>query len=180
MENPSNSFEWMVFLTKKYLSMFLEGTWLTLYIAVLGTIFGFLLGYVIGIIQDMKINQGDTAFKRLLFKLLKCFATVYVEVFRDTPMIVQAMIIYYGIRQAGVNLTPVVAGILVTVLNTGAYMAETVRGGIGSIDLGQREGAWAMGMSPMKTMFYIGFKIFIIISTNRLCCHKQFLYRYNI
>ena len=55
----------------------------------------------------------------------------------------------------GVNMTPIVAGIIVTVLNTGAYMAETVRGGIGSIDQGQREGAWAMGMSPMKTMLYI-------------------------
>jgi putative lysine transport system permease protein len=90
-----------------------------------------------------------------LASFLKTIATAYVEIFRDTPMIVQAMIIYYGIRQAGVELTPVVAGILVTVLNTGAYMAETVRGGIGSIDLGQREGAWAMGMSPMKTMLYI-------------------------
>ena len=71
-------------------------------------------------------------------------------------MIVQAMIIYFGIRmQANIEITPINAGILVTVLNTGAYMAETVRGGIGSIDLGQREGAWAMGMSPMKTMLYI-------------------------
>jgi putative lysine transport system permease protein len=70
-------------------------------------------------------------------------------------MIVQAMIVYYGIRQLGVNMSPIFAGILVTVLNTGAYMAETVRAGIGSIELGQREGAWAMGMSPMKTMFYV-------------------------
>ena len=82
-------------------------------------------------------------------------AGAYVEVFRDTPMIVQAMIIYYGIRQLGVDMQPVFAGILVTLLNTGAYMAETVRAGIGSIDIGQREGAWAMGMSPMKTMLYI-------------------------
>lgn len=82
--------------------------------------------------------------------------TVYVEVFRDTPMIVQAMIVYYGIRQMGYeNLTPVFAGILVTVLNTGAYMGETVRAGIGSIDMGQREGAWAMGMSPFRTMLYV-------------------------
>ena len=80
---------------------------------------------------------------------------VYVEIFRGTPMIVQAMIVYYGLRQAGVEMTPIFAGILVTLLNTGAYMAETVRAGINSIDLGQREGAWAMGMSPMKTMFYI-------------------------
>ena len=93
--------------------------------------------------------------KKILIKTLKIIASVYVEIFRDTPMIVQAMIIYYGIRQMGVNITPIVAGIIVTVLNTGAYMAETVRGGIGSIDQGQREGAWAMGMSPMKTMLYI-------------------------
>ena len=155
IENPENSLEWMVYLTDKYLNMFLEGTWLTLYIAVLGTLLGFVLGYVVGIIQDLKINQGDNFIKKILIKILKIIASVYVEIFRDTPMIVQAMIIYYGIRQMGVNMTPIVAGIIVTVLNTGAYMAETVRGGIGSIDQGQREGAWAMGMSPMKTMLYI-------------------------
>ena len=155
IENPENSLEWMVYLTDKYLNMFLEGTWLTLYIAVLGTLLGFVLGYVVGIIQDLKINQGDNFIKKILIKILKIIASVYVEIFRDTPMIVQAMIIYYGIRQMGVNMTPIVAGIIVTVLNTGAYMAETVRGGIESIDQGQREGAWAMGMSPMKTMLYI-------------------------
>jgi len=70
-------------------------------------------------------------------------------------MIVQAMIIYYGLKTAGINLSANAAGILCTVLNTGAYMAETVRGGIGSIEMGQREGAWAMGMSPFKTMLYV-------------------------
>lgn len=145
----------MVFLTNKYLGMFLEGTRLTLYISILGTILGFVLGYVVGIIQDLDISPGDPLAKRTVVRLLKLVATAYVEVFRDTPMIVQAMVIYYGIRQLGVDVTPVAAGILVTVLNTGAYMAETVRGGIGSIDLGQREGAWAMGMSPMNTMLYV-------------------------
>lgn len=155
IENPVTSLEWMIFLTKKYLSMFLEGTWLTLYIAVIGTLLGFVLGYLMGIIQDTQINKGDNLIKKTLMRVLKTIATVYIEIFRDTPMIVQAMIIYYGIRQMGVDMSPVFAGILVTVLNTGAYMAETVRAGIGSIDLGQREGAWAMGMSPMKTMLYI-------------------------
>ncbi|MBR1860785.1 MAG: amino acid ABC transporter permease [Lachnospiraceae bacterium] len=135
--------------------MFLEGTILTLYIAVAGTLLGFVLGYLVGIIQDIRINQGDFFIKKIVVRILKIIASVYVEIFRDTPMIVQAMIIYYGIRQLGVSMTPVVAGILVTMLNTGAYMAETVRGGIGSIDMGQREGAWAMGMSPLKTMLYI-------------------------
>lgn len=156
LENPSNSFEWMWFLAQKYSDMFIQATWLTLYIAVLGTLLGFVLGYLIGIIQDIKINKGDTFIKKLFIRLLKIISSVYVEIFRDTPMIVQAMIIYFGIKTVMmINISPVAAGILVTVLNTGAYMAETVRGGIGSIDLGQREGAWAMGMSPMKTMLYI-------------------------
>ncbi len=154
-ENPTNSFEWMIFLAQKYSSMFIQGTLLTLYIAVLGTIFGFVLGYIVGIINDIKINEGDNPIKKLLIKIVKIIFTVYVEIFRDTPMIVQAMIIYYGIRQMGTEMTPVFAGIVVTVLNTGAYMGETVRAGIGSIDIGQREGAWAMGMSPFKTMFYV-------------------------
>lgn len=154
-ENPTNSFEWMIFLAQKYSSMFIQGTLLTLYIAVLGTIFGFVLGYIVGIINDIKINEGDNPVKKLLIKIIKIIFTVYVEIFRDTPMIVQAMIIYYGIRQMGTEMTPVFAGIVVTVLNTGAYMGETVRAGIGSIDIGQREGAWAMGMSPFKTMLYV-------------------------
>ena len=154
-EQPGNSFEWMVFLAKKYSDMFIEGTWLTLYIAVIGTIIGFVLGYVVGIVEDMKINSGDGIIKKFFVKLIKIICSIYVEIFRDTPMIVQAMIVYYGIKMAGIEVTPVFAGILVTVLNTGAYMAETVRAGIGSIELGQREGAWAMGMSPFKTMLYV-------------------------
>ena len=78
IDNPVNSFEWMVFLTKKYLSMFLEGTWLTLYIAVLGTLLGFVLGYVIGIIQDVKINQGDLFIKKVLIRILKMISHSYV------------------------------------------------------------------------------------------------------
>ena len=117
---------------------------------------GFVLGYIVGIVNDVKLNDGDNIVKKVLIRIVKVIFTVYVEVFRDTPMIVQAMIVYYGIRQMGYeNLTPVFAGILVTVLNTGAYMGETVRAGIGSIDMGQREGAWAMGMSPFKTMLYV-------------------------
>ncbi len=155
-ENPSNSLEWMVFLAQKYSGMFIKGTWLTLYIAVIGTLLGFVLGYVVGIIDDIKISEGDHILKKCFLRLIKAIFTIYVEVFRDTPMIVQAMIVYFGIRQMGFsNLTPVVAGIIVTVLNTGAYMGETVRAGISSIEVGQREGAWAMGMSPFKTMLYI-------------------------
>ena len=69
-ESPVNSFEWMVFLAKKYMDMFIQGTWLTLYIAVTGTLLGFILGYLIGIIQDTKINKGDNIVKKILMRLL--------------------------------------------------------------------------------------------------------------
>ncbi|MDY2628542.1 MAG: amino acid ABC transporter permease [Lachnospiraceae bacterium] len=152
---PTTSIEWMIFLAKKYAGMFIQGTWITLYIAIIGTILGFILGYAVGIIQDIRISKEDTIVKKTVIRAAKAICVVYVEVFRGTPMIVQAMIVYYGLRQSGVEITPAFAGILVTLLNTGAYMAETVRAGINSIDVGQREGAWAMGMSPMKTMLYI-------------------------
>jgi len=152
---PTNSFEWMVFLAKKYSNLFIEGTWITLYIAVVGTIVGFILGYLVGIIEDISINKKDNIIKKILLWILKIISVIYVEIFRGTPMIVQAMVIYYGLRQAGVEMSFITAGILVTVLNTGAYMSETVRAGIKSIDVGQREGALALGMSPISAMFHV-------------------------
>lgn len=155
IEEPVTSYEWVAFLAKKYFNMFLSGTWITLYVAIIGTIIGFLLGFLIGVIEDVQINREDNIFKKIIIKLVKIIFAVYVEVFRDTPMIVQAMVIYYGIRLAGGSISPIPAGILVTFLNTGAYMAETVRAGIKSIDVGQREGALALGMSPLKAMVVV-------------------------
>lgn len=153
--DPSNMFEWIVYLVNEYHSIFLEGMWITLYISVIGTIIGFILGYLVGIVQDLKINKEDHIIKRIIMRFFKVICVIYVEIFRGTPMIVQAMIIYYGLLQSGVKISPILAGILVTVLNTGAYMAETVRGGIKSIDVGQKEGAWSLGMSPMMTMLRV-------------------------
>lgn len=153
--DPTNSLEWMIFLMKKYVNLFVQGTWITLYVAVIGTVIGFLLGYLIGIIEDIRVNKEDNPIKKILIRILKVISVVYVEIFRGTPMIVQGMIIYYGLRQSGVEISSAVAGILVTVLNTGAYMSETVRAGIKSIDVGQREGGLALGMSPMRAMFSV-------------------------
>lgn len=153
--DPTNSLEWMIFLMKKYANLFVQGTWITLYVAVIGTILGFMLGYLIGIVEDIKLNREDNIGKKILIRFLKVISVIYVEIFRGTPMIVQGMIIYYGLRQAGVEISSPVAGILVTVLNTGAYMSETVRAGIKSIDIGQREGGLALGMSPMRAMFSV-------------------------
>ena len=145
----------MVFLAQKYSRLFLQGMWITLYVAVIGTLGGFLLGFLIGIVEDMKISADDSPVKKVLIRVLKIICKVYVELFRGTPMIVQAMIIFYGISQTGVQISPDIAGILVTLLNTGAYMTETVRAGINSIDAGQKEGALSLGMSPLNAMFMV-------------------------
>lgn len=154
-KDPTNMVEWIVYIALEYKDMFLQGLWITLYISIVGTLVGFIVGYLVGIVQDIKINKDDNIIKRILMRLLKIICLVYVEIFRGTPMIVQGMIVYYGLLKAEVNITPVLAGIIVTVLNTGAYMAETVRGGINSVDKGQKEGAWSLGMSPMKTMLLV-------------------------
>ena len=154
-DTPTNSLEWVWFIAQKYSDLFIRGTLLTLAVSVTGTIAGFLLGYIVGIVQDTKINKEDYFIKRAMLRFFKVLSAVYVELFRGTPMIVQAMIVFYGLRQAGLEIDPISAGILVTLLNTGAYMAETVRGGINSIDAGQREGALALGMSPFSVMLGI-------------------------
>ena len=92
----------MAFLASKYFGMFVEGTINTLYIAVVGTILGFVLGFAIGIIQDLDMSADDLPIVKALIKTLKLVTSAYVELFRNTPMIVQAMIVYYGLRQADV------------------------------------------------------------------------------
>lgn len=151
----SGLLEWIIFMATKYSNIFLKATWATLYVAVIGTILGFILGFVIGVINTTKIHEGDNFLKKIIFKIIKAIVLVYVEIFRDTPMIVQGMVIYYGLRQGNIMITSILAGILVILLNTGAYMGETVRGGINSVDPGQKEGALAMGMSHVGAMFYV-------------------------
>lgn len=147
--------KWAVFIAEKYAPMFLSATITTLYVAAIGTLVGFVLGFCVGVVNTTKIQKEDSIAKKIFFRILKCIVSIYVEVFRDTPMIVQAMVIYYGLRQNGLMIASIPAGMLVIMLNTGAYMGETVRGGINSIDKGQEEGALAMGMSHVGAMFYV-------------------------
>lgn len=151
----SGLIEWVIFLVVKYKDIFIQATWTTLYIAVIGTLLGFVLGFAVGVVNTTNINAEDHILKKNLYRLLKAVVFVYVEIFRDTPMIVQGMVIYYGLRQSNIMISSVMAGILVTLLNSGAYMGETVRGGINSVDDGQREGALAMGMSHVGAMIYV-------------------------
>jgi putative lysine transport system permease protein len=88
-----------------------------------------------------------------LLGAVKFTLSCYIEIFRGTPMIVQAMVIYYGLAEGfGIDIPNFPAGIIIVSINTGAYMAEIIRGGIQSIDKGQTEAAHAIGMSHAQTM----------------------------
>jgi putative lysine transport system permease protein len=135
----------------KYGIMFLRGAGATLLISIIGTLIGSVIGLIIGIIRT--VPQPEKGIKRVILKIVNAILAVYIEVFRGTPMIVQAMVIYYGSKQAlNLDMSPLLAGIFIVSINTGAYMAEIVRGGIVSIDKGQFEAAYAIGMSHLQTM----------------------------
>jgi len=138
----------------KYGPMFLRGAGVTLLISMIGTIIGFLIGLIIGVIRT--VPMPETGIKKYVLKTINAILSVYVEVFRGTPMIVQAMVIFYGSKQAfNIDMTPLFAGIFIVSINTGAYMAEIVRGGIVSIDNGQFEAAYSIGMSHLQTMINV-------------------------
>ena len=150
---PSSFTGWVTFLVERFGPQFVKGTITTLELAFLGTFLGCLLGFLVGIVQSITVDRHSSGISRALVKTLKAIVAVYVEVFRGTPMMVQAMVIYYGSAQAwGIDLNPFFAGILVLSLNTGAYMAESVRGAITGIDPGQLEGAYAIGFSHVQAM----------------------------
>ena len=143
----------------RYGSQYLGGMWSTLYLAVLGTAAGCLIGFICGILQTIPVSKTDNIIKRVVMKLVRVIIRVYVEVFRGTPMILQAVFIYYGLPYFtgnAVHWESITAAALVTVsINTGAYMAESVRGGFLSIDRGQTEGAKAIGMNHFQTMLFV-------------------------
>jgi putative lysine transport system permease protein len=118
-----------------------------------GTFIGCIIGLVVGIIQTIPEDRRDSPFKKGLMKVIKWLLSAYVEVFRGTPMIVQAMVVYYGsMSMFHLDMSAMFAGYLVVSVNTGAYMAESVRGGIISVDDGQKEAAVAIGMTHFQAM----------------------------
>ncbi len=150
---PTNFAGWVLFLLEKYGALFFQGTLVTLGVALSGTILGFVLGLLVAIARTVVLAGNAGRVKRALVKALKWLLGAYIEVFRGTPMMVQAMVIYYGAMQyLGINMHFMAAGILIVSVNTGAYMAEIIRGGIISVDVGQTEAAHSIGMTHWQTM----------------------------
>ena len=165
MPTASTSFfGWVAFLLQKYGTLFLRGTGMTLLIALTGTILGFLIGLLVAIVRTIAMPRSrdprrqssaervSLAVRRTLLRAVQILMNVYIQVFRGTPMIVQAVVIYYGAQYAGIYMDTTFAAIFIISINTGAYMAEIIRGGIVSVDKGQFEAAHAIGMTHWQTM----------------------------
>ncbi|WP_035067343.1 amino acid ABC transporter permease [Nitratidesulfovibrio termitidis] len=124
--------------------LLLGGVHLTIIITLGGLAIGFLVGAVTGL---AKTARG---------RLPRALADIYVEAIRGTPLIVQVMFLYFGVPLAtGMRIPPVTAGIIAIAVNSGAYIAEIVRGAIESIDVGQTEAGRSIGLTRMQTMLHV-------------------------
>ena len=149
----------MAKLWSNYYLMYLNGIKNTLILALVATAIGCVIGLVCGILNTIPYSKSDSPLKRFVLKLIRVLVRIYVEVFRGTPMVLQAVFIFYGLPYFTDNAMRFnsvwAAAILIVSINTGAYMAESVRGGIISIDPGQTEGAKAIGMTHVQTMLNV-------------------------
>jgi His/Glu/Gln/Arg/opine family amino acid ABC transporter permease subunit len=130
------------FLSEYYM-FFINGAKFTLVLAFFTVFLGIIVGTIFAL---MKISRN---------KILNMVASTYVEIIRGTPLLVQLYIIFYGLPYAGLELPDMVAGILALSINSSAYVAEIIRGGINAIDKGQMEAARSLGMSYNRAMISI-------------------------
>lgn len=137
------------FITREGYKMLLEGLKNTAMIAVFGLLIGLVIGSVIAIVKLTPLNN-------ILFKILKGAGNVYVALFRGTPIVVQLLLMHYVLFPLmGINISPVLEGIITFGMNSGAYISEIMRGGILSVDKGQMEAGRSVGLSYMQTMMRI-------------------------
>lgn len=128
----------------KALPILIQGLKFTLLIAIAGILIGFFIGIVVGL--------GRVTKNKFLFSL----STLYVEIIRGTPIMVQALYIYFALPMIlGIKIDPLVAGITTIAINAGAYIAEIVRGAIEGVDKGQVEAGRSLGLTKFQTLHKI-------------------------
>ena len=155
----------IIYLLQQYGPSFLKGAGVSMWLALVGTLFGCIIGFLVGIVQTIPVDKNDSTAKKVIIKVVKFIMACYVEFFRGTPMMAQAMFIYFGSAYLfNINMSMWFAAIFIVSINTGAYMAETVRGGILSIDPGQTEGAKAIGMTQIGNNLIINIKDTCVLS----------------
>lgn len=140
--NNSFQFEWSAMTDA--LPTLMQGVKFTLLISLLGILLGFLVGIVVGL---ARVSTN---------KLIYSIATIYVEVIRGTPLMVQALWIYFALPLIfGIRIDPLVAGVATIAINAGAYISEIIRGAIQGVDKGQTEAGRSLGLSKFRTFLHI-------------------------
>ena len=127
-------------LMQRVFPFFLEAAWITILLSVLTAILG------------LTCAMLGTAARLSRFRVLRFLGAAYVSVLRGTPALIQLFILYFGGPQIGIQLDAFEAGVIGLGINVGAYMTETMRGAIISVDKGQGEAARTLGMSKWQAM----------------------------
>lgn len=128
-------------LLAEYGGALLSGLCITLQLTIIGILFASIIGVLCALVNVSKN------------KYLKVITSIYINIIRGTPFLVQAYIIYFGLPMAlGIRMSETTAGIIAISLNAGAYMAEIMRGGIEAVDKGQMEAARSLGLPYPKAM----------------------------
>ncbi len=141
-------------ILQRYWPSILLGVQNTIMVAFIGTTCGLAIGLLVGGARAIRLDNNASKPAKIIKKIIDISATIYIEIFRGTPMMVQALFFYYALLKV-INWTPLIAGMVVISVNTGAYMSEIVRSGIQAVDKGQTEAARSLGMSTAQTMFYV-------------------------
>lgn len=148
----------MINIIREYGTAILQSIGITLLLAIVGTIGGSIVSLLIVDARTQVIDKRrDNIFVKIYKKLAKWISTAYITIFRGTPMIIQAMVLFYGLSPVFKSRlwTPLLAGLIIVTLNTAAYIAEIIRGNVNSLDVGQMEAARSLGFSRRKTLLLI-------------------------
>ncbi|EMM3059358.1 ABC transporter permease subunit [Staphylococcus aureus] len=141
MTNAANAMNDDSGFISKYGSFFLKGIKITILISLIGVALGSILGAFVALMKLSKI------------KIISWIASIYIEILRGTPMLVQIFIVFFGITAAlGLDISALVCGTIALVINSSAYIAEIIRAGINAVDKGQMEAARSLGLNYRQTM----------------------------
>lgn len=158
-------FDKILYLIDNYFSTFVDGVCTTLVLAIVGTLVGLIIGIFVALGRNLKVKDTDFTFIKVIKHIIGVITSIYVNFFRGTPMMVQAMIIFFGAPSLGIVWTDMESwwifngylfcALFVITINTGAYMSEIIRSGLNGVDKGQEEASRSLGMSFLKTMILV-------------------------
>jgi len=137
------SYQFDLSVVIKHLPLFLKGVFLTVEISFFAIVIGLCIGILAAVARTSRL------------RILQLLGSIYVEVFRNTPLLIQIFIIFFGLPGLGIKLSPYVSGLTALVLYVGAYNTEVIRAGLEAVPRGQVEAAKSLGLKGVQTFLYV-------------------------